>query len=264
MSFPQCTQFLSISKEIGQYLWYWREKMVMIYILMNKNTVGGGVAGWRKRNKAECMNGLFIGQLFQHPGYFILYVVWVILSICIHEWCHAYTALRLGDDTAKRLGFLTMNPLVVMGWPSLVMLMICGLAFGRVPVNGGLLRRRWHSALVSLAGPLGNLLLMLMGLLLLRLGKACGLPGMILGVLYMFANLNALLFVFNMLPVPPLDGWGIVTGLFPRLGACLSTEVRNAMILVMFMLLMVPPVWRVVDWLAENLLVLGIRLFWRQ
>ncbi|MFN4090642.1 MAG: site-2 protease family protein [Alphaproteobacteria bacterium] len=152
----------------------------------------------------------------------------VLLAITLHEAAHGWAAWKLGDDTAKRLGRVTVNPLrhvdpfgtIVM--PALILFLSGGrfvLGYAKpVPVMVARLRNpRWHMVLVAAAGPAANLLIALAAALLLH----------VLPLLPAFAqewtwrNLeNAILFnliiaVFNLMPLPPLDGGRIVTGLLP-------------------------------------------------
>src|SRR5512137_2480723 len=104
----------------------------------------------------------FVSSLAQDPFYFFSWVGIVAFSICFHEYAHASMALKRGDDTAAKLGHLTLNPMVQMGPMSIVMLLLIGIAWGAVPVNPGRLRTRADAALVSFAGPAANLLLSLL------------------------------------------------------------------------------------------------------
>lgn len=78
---------------------------------------------------------LFITQLFEDPQRFFIWLLVVIFSICCHEFMHAWAALKQGDPTAADEGHLTLNPMKQMGPFSLVMLAVCGIAWGRVPVR---------------------------------------------------------------------------------------------------------------------------------
>ena len=102
---------------------------------------------------------LFVNYLTENPQFFLSWVIAITFSICVHEWAHAFTALKCGDDTAERAGHLTLNPLVQMGPASIFYLLILGIAWGAVPVDVSQLRKRWHEPLVSFAGPLSNLIL---------------------------------------------------------------------------------------------------------
>ena len=85
------------------------------------------------------MSDIFITSLFSDPEYFWCVTLAVIPSICLHEYFHAQVAFWCGDDTAAHYGHLTLNPLRQMGWISLVMFFILGIAWGMVQRD----RRRW-------------------------------------------------------------------------------------------------------------------------
>jgi Zn-dependent protease len=163
----------------------------------------------------------------------ILIALFVLLiSLVVHESAHAYAALRLGDDTAQRMGRLSLNPMVHLDPVGSILVPAMGLLIGGfvigwakpVPVNTMRLRNpiRDH-ALVAAAGPVSNLLLALVSAIMLGLitGWAHGHPGgagpgdglAFLGLLFRWGiTLNVLLAVFNMIPLPPLDGsWILLT-----------------------------------------------------
>jgi Zn-dependent protease len=163
----------------------------------------------------------------------------VVPSIILHELAHGVTALAFGDDTAKRAGRLTLNPIRhVDPLGTLVLpgvLALAGLgAFGYakpVPINPAKMRSpRNDSLVVSLAGPATNLALAGISILLLRLARPAGTAqavdfivsnfginslDMTDRVLYVFGFVNVTLAVFNALPIPPLDGSAVVTRLLP-------------------------------------------------
>lgn len=162
---------------------------------------------------------LFISRIGEDPFYVLSWMLIVMFSICVHEFAHAWMALRRGDDTAARLGHLSLNPLIQMGWGSLIMLALFGLAWGAVPVDVRNLHRRSDAAWVSLAGPLANLLLAVVFSFVFVV--AAMLPGqeakLALDFFWLAAKANAVLMVFNLLPIPMFDGWGVLEGMFPAL-----------------------------------------------
>ena len=98
----------------------------------------------------------FIQYAWERPDFFFPWMLLVIFSICLHEFMHAYTALKLGDDTAARTGHLTLNPFKQMGIFSLIMLAMIGICWGAVPVNRNNFQKKYASALVSAVGPFTN------------------------------------------------------------------------------------------------------------
>lgn len=155
-----------------------------------------------------------------------IWVVPVLLGITVHEVAHGWIARKLGDNTAFMLGRLTLNPLKhvdPMGTiliPGMLLLLQAGFIFGYakpVPINWKNLRQpKRDMALVAVAGPLANLLMAVGWALLLRLGTSLGDSGMAL--VYMGVagiTINAILMMLNLLPLPPLDGGRVLTGLLP-------------------------------------------------
>ena len=161
---------------------------------------------------------LFISYLWRDPQLFFAVSIIVIFSICCHEFVHAYTALKCGDDTAAKMGYLTLNPFKQMGIISLFLLALFGLAWGQVPVNPGNLRGKHARSLVAVSGPLTNLILSQLFLLLCFVVAACNIDNRFAIVMLCYGSaLNIMLTVLNLLPVPGLDGWNIVADFFPKL-----------------------------------------------
>ena len=163
---------------------------------------------------------IFLSTLYTNPTYFFLVVLSVIPSICLHEYFHAQTALWMGDDTAAQEGHLTLNPLRQMGWISIVTFLIIGIAWGMVPVNRGKLTRT-GAALVSFSGPLANLGLFLFStaallvMILLQRNAGMNFPDLLYAYFQVLGIYNLVLFFLNMLPIPGLDGWGILSEILP-------------------------------------------------
>lgn len=163
-----------------------------------------------------------LGNLFD-PNRLITLVILFLTSIPIHEWAHAWAALQLGDDTAARQGRLTINPLAHLDPVGTVSLAIFGFGWGKpVPVNPYRLRgdmRRNH-ALVSVAGPLSNLVLAMLAAVPFRLGWLSLYGGASAitpqGILVQFISINLALMIFNLIPFPPLDGSRVLAWLLPR------------------------------------------------
>ena len=192
------------------------------------------------------MNGLFISELARNPEYYIVTVVLVVFSICVHEASHTCVARMCGDSTAWDGGYMTLNPLKLMGIPSLIMLVLCGISWGMVPVNPDRLRPQWRRGLVSLAGPAANVALAVVFAGSLALYAVCCtfMPALKEGAMTNSINLllqrglelNLLLAIFNMIPVPPLDGWDVFATIIPPLTR-VSHEIRNAGMAILFILL---------------------------
>jgi Zn-dependent protease len=155
------------------------------------------------------------------------WVLPIVFAVTFHEAAHGFVARLFGDDTATRAGRVTFNPLKHIDplgtvlLPALL-LVTSGFMFGYakpVPVNFGRLRPlRWGMVLVAAAGPGTNVLLAILSAVLLyavTLSPSAGQSWLTLN-LYHSIRLNAVLCVFNLLPVPPLDGGRVAVGLLPR------------------------------------------------
>lgn len=170
--------------------------------------------------------------LLSDPGVFFILMgltsVSLLSAITVHEFSHALIAYRLGDTTAARLGRLSLNPLVHLDIVGTLMLLLVGFGWGKpVPVSPyGFRNIKRDMALVSFAGPCSNILLAGLLALPIRLGLTSGgspfalghSPGLwgwlgdLLGFLIFY---NIILAVFNLLPIPPLDGFKVALGLLP-------------------------------------------------
>ncbi len=147
----------------------------------------------------------------------VLGIRFFVLVVCLsfHEAAHAWTAYRFGDDTAARMGRLSLNPLVHLD-PLGTLMILSGMPLGwakPVPVNPANLRNpHTHMQLVSFAGPLSNILLGLVGCVIYFLVGHLIFPGS--GwflMLQLFIMINFSLAIFNLLPISPLDGSSIIT-----------------------------------------------------
>ena len=161
---------------------------------------------------------LFIAYLWKDPQLFFAISIIVIFSICCHEYMHTAVALKYGDSTAADKGHLTLNPFKQRGVFSLILLALFGLAWGQVPVNPANLKGRHAHSMVSLAGPLTNLVLSQLFLLLCFALAYAGIDNRFaISMLYYGGTLNIMLTILNLLPIPGLDGWTILSDFFPSL-----------------------------------------------
>jgi Zn-dependent protease len=167
---------------------------------------------------------------------------WVVLSIVLHELAHGWAALWQGDDTPRRLGRMTANPMVHMGPWSLAAFVLIGIAWGAMPIDPGRFRwRRRGRVMVAAAGPAMNLALMsacIVGLAAwLRFGPEAEPLHSNLAVFFFAGGmLNLVLALFNLLPIPPLDGFEILRGSSMRVYAFLHHH-PNATMVGMFVVL---------------------------
>ena len=180
---------------------------------------------------------IFITYLWKDPRLFFTVAVVVVLSISLHEFMHAYAALRCGDDTAARSGHLTLNPFKQMGPFSLLLFCLFGLAWGSVPVDPRKMRSRYAPALVAFAGPAANIALSLFFVILTYIcfKKHIG-DEFAVDMLFYASTLNVVLFLLNMLPVPGFDGFSILGTIFPRFLRDSSEAVRGTVFLLVMLL----------------------------
>ena len=160
---------------------------------------------------------MLIQLLFKDPLSFLIVAVAILFALAIHEFFHAWMAYYLGDNTAKDQGRLTVNPLAHLDPFGTLLLFIVGIGWGKpVPFNPYNLRnQKWGPALVGLAGPGSNFLMALIVGLSLRFLEPTNLA--FIFFLSFFVWINLILGVFNLMPIPPLDGSHIFFTLFPSL-----------------------------------------------
>ncbi len=149
----------------------------------------------------------------------IFFILALVISITFHEFCHAWSAYELGDDTARRMGRMTLNPIAhfdPLGALMILFMAISGFGIGwgkPVPVNPYNLKGnpRVSYGLTSAAGPVSNLVLAAVFAIPLRLGLH--LPTLLMLFFLVVVITNVTLALFNLIPLPPLDGFGVLQGL---------------------------------------------------
>jgi Zn-dependent protease len=156
------------------------------------------------------------------PQFFIAFVVAIVIGITVHEFSHAAAATAQGDLTAKSQGRLTLNPASHLDPLGTIFLVVGGFGWGRpTPFNPLRMRnRRTGAALVALAGPISNVVVALLAAIALRVtyptsGELGGGPGFTSKLLFALVQLNVVLAVFNLLPIPPLDGSRLLSIFLP-------------------------------------------------
>ena len=149
------------------------------------------------------------------PEVLLLLVPVLLFALCFHEFAHAWMANKLGDPTAKDSGRLTLNPLAHLDPMGSLMILFVGFGWAKpVPVDVRYLQNpRIDMMKISFAGPAANLLLAFVGGTIIR---AHLVGGSLILMLVLFTQINIMLAVFNMIPIPPLDGSQIFSGLMVR------------------------------------------------
>jgi Zn-dependent protease len=160
---------------------------------------------------------LMQGQL----ALFTLIIIALIISLTFHEFGHAFTAKRFGDDTAERMGRLTLNPVAHIDPLGLMMVALVGFGYAKpVPTNPRNYNSVWAQLMVAAAGPFANLLIAVVAWNLYRYGAQAGWEGFLTSEVDRFfsilVGINLLLMVFNLIPLGPLDGHYILPYFLPR------------------------------------------------
>jgi Zn-dependent protease len=197
----------------------------------------------------------------------------LVCSLSFHEAAHAWMADRLGDPTARNLGRLTLNPLAHVDWIGTVLFPLVAMSTGApligwakpVPVDFRYLRSpRRDFALVAVAGPVSNLVLaVLLAVVRALIVSTRPLPGgtadMASEILVSAVLLNVLLAVFNMIPVPPLDGSNVAIGLLPPEAGRLFMAMRPWGFIILYALMLTGVLWEIIRPVQNLVLVWLLR-----
>jgi Zn-dependent protease len=159
---------------------------------------------------------MFLAVFQQNPAAAVALLLGLVVGVVVHEAAHAYSAYLLGDDTAYRAGRVTLNPAAHLDLLGSMMFLMAGFGWGKpTPVvtsklRGGVL----GPVAVAAAGPLSNLLIVAVCAALYQLPPFQS--GYLEVIVLLAAFGNALLFVFNLIPIPPLDGAKVIFPFLPR------------------------------------------------
>jgi Zn-dependent protease len=179
-----------------------------------------------------------VSNFLPSPSELIIFAIILLTAFPVHEFAHAWVADRFGDTTPRANGRLTLNPLAHLDPIGSLMMILVGFGFAKpVPINPYVLERHSRSAtmLVSLAGPMSNLLMAIFASLFFRLGLVStdainippsGILPNIAQLLVIFVRINLLLMLFNMIPLFPLDGEKVLDYLLPPSAARVLESIR--------------------------------------
>jgi Zn-dependent protease len=194
----------------------------------------------------------------------IIYAIILLTAFPVHEFAHAWTADQFGDDTPRANGRLTLNPLAHLDPIGSIMMILVGFGFAKpVPINPYALQRRSPAApmLVSLAGPLSNLLMAIVASAFFRLGLVSDLHqvgflsarviAFISTFLYLFVRINLLLMLFNLIPLFPLDGEKVLDYFLPPSGQRILENIRPYGSMILLVIVLVLPMLTGIDLLGK-------------
>ncbi|WP_068774341.1 site-2 protease family protein [Paenibacillus sp. FJAT-26967] len=184
---------------------------------------------------------------------FVLLVL--ILAFTVHEFAHAYSAYKFGDSTAYNEGRVTLNPRVHLDVFGTIVFILVGFGWAKpVPVRRSNFKKpRLMGVIVSAVGPLSNLVMAFIGLLILYLlwtfggieTWSTGTQKAALLFLVLLVQINIVLFILNLLPVPPLDGYRILEDVLPVAGREKMRQYEQWGMIVLLLLVFIEPLYRV-------------------
>jgi len=175
----------------------------------------------------------------------------IMIAFTVHEFAHAYFAYKFGDNTAYDAGRVTLNPRVHLDIFGTILLLIAGFGWAKpVPVNRGRFKYpRLMGIIVSAVGPLSNLVIAAIGILAMYVLNETGLlaassPGVYKAIIHFFnylISINVMLLIFNLIPLPPLDGYRIIQDLVPvKVRIKMDQHVQWAMF-IFLLIVFIPP-----------------------
>lgn len=194
---------------------------------------------------------------------FLYQLLALLIAFSFHEFAHALVADRLGDSTPRQQGRLTLDPMAHIDVVGFLLLLFAGFGWAK-PVEidpRNFKNRKWGDILVSIAGPLTNLIIALIAYIALAfLTMSVSFDNQIIvGILSAIIGLNIGLAVFNILPIPPLDGYHVVKSLFFRYNVKFFWEFERYSFIVLIILIMTGIIGRIMNPLM-NLVINGMNV----
>lgn len=175
----------------------------------------------------------------------------MIIAFTVHEFAHAYAAHRFGDDTPQKQGRLTLNPMAHLDWLGMLLIFLAGFGWAKpVMVNAGnFAKPRQMNMVVAVVGPVSNLLLAVLGAAIhIAVLSSAWSSGWSTGATYafesffiLFVSLNILLCLFNLLPLPPLDGYRILVELLPLQVSYRLRQLEHWSFFLFLLIIFIPP-----------------------
>lgn len=177
---------------------------------------------------------------FNDPAAIVGIAVALVVGLTFHEFSHAFVADQLGDHRPRALGRVSLNPVRHIDPMGAVMLVLVGFGWAKpVPVNPAALRPgRRAMSVVAAAGPIANVAVAVLAAIVFRLLEAAGIGGFALAAAGFTVLFNFVLAIFNLIPIPPLDGYNVVLPfLSPRLAMQVQRNAQYGMLLLLGLIL---------------------------
>ncbi|TCZ77253.1 site-2 protease family protein [Paenibacillus albiflavus] len=178
-----------------------------------------------------------------------------MISLSVHEFAHAYSADKFGDPTPRSMGRVTLNPMRHLDVFGTLLFVVVGFGWAKpVLVNPSKFRKpRLMNAIVSVLGPISNLILGFIGMVILYVmlntgvmnSWSKGASDAVMVFLTLFYNLNILLFILNLIPIPPLDGYRILESILPPRIMAKIRPYEQWTVYILLLLVFIPPLYKV-------------------